>query len=297
LPSNYTVNPTEQQVGMPLPKLAANGTSRRLPEFVGNGAQGNEGLIFDFPNYRLVSKTVPTLNNYFKTSTMRAVKDPQTFFAVEQVTDDLAHAVNMDPIAFRELNIPTPEQQERWGRVIDALKKISSYTPKVAASQISKEQNVTGRGVSLLPHVEALTGAVADITLNKKTGKIVVKHMYVVQDLGLTISPALAENQMVGAAVMTTSRLLNEQIGFNAKRVTTLDWVTYPILRFVDSPGVTAVTVQSMDKVACGGGEAPVGACIGAIANAFFDATGTRVQQAPMSPSHVRAALKAAGVS
>ena len=296
LPSNYVSNPTEQQVGMPFVKLAPNGTSRRLPEFVGNGAQGNEGMIFDIPNYRLVSKTVPTLNNYFKTSTMRAVKDPQTFFAVEQVTDDLAHALNIDPIAFRQQNIPS-QQQERWGRVIDALTKISNYKPKVSASGLSKEQVVTGRGVSLLPHVEALTGVVADIVVNKKTGKIVVKHMYVAQDLGLTISPALAENQMIGAAVMTTSRILNEQIRFNTKRVTSLDWVTYPILRFADSPTVQAVTVQSMNEVACGGGEAPVGACIGAIANAFFDATGTRVHEAPMAPATVRATLKAAGIS
>jgi CO/xanthine dehydrogenase Mo-binding subunit len=121
--------------------------------------------------------------------------------------------------------------------------------------------------------------------------------MYVVQDLGLTINPAAGENQMIGAAVMTVSRLLHEEVRFNTKRVTSLDWVSYPILRFKDSPTVTAATVQSMEQVACGGGEAPVGACVGAIANAFFDATGVRIHEAPMTASRVRATLKAAGVA
>jgi CO/xanthine dehydrogenase Mo-binding subunit len=296
LPGTYVTNPTEQQVGMPLVKPSANGTSRRLPEFVGNGAQGNEGMIFDFPHFRLTSKTVPTINNYFKTSTMRAVKDPQTFFAVEQVIDDVAHVLKMDPLAFRVQNIPD-HQQTRWGRVISALTQMSGYKPKVSSAQLSSEPVVTGRGISLLPHVEALTGVVADVEVNKKTGKINVKHMYVVQDLGLTINPAAGENQMIGAAVMTVSRLLHEEVRFNTKRVTSLDWVSYPILRFKDSPTVTAATVQSMEQVACGGGEAPVGACVGAIANAFFDATGVRIHEAPMTASRVRATLKAAGVA
>jgi hypothetical protein len=170
LPGTYVTNPTEQQVGMPLVKPSANGTSRRLPEFVGNGAQGNEGMIFDFPHFRLTSKTVPTINNYFKTSTMRAVKDPQTFFAVEQVIDDVAHVLKMDPLAFRVQNIPD-HQQTRWGRVISALTQMSGYKPKVSAAQLSSEPVVTGRGISLLPHVEALTGVVADVRSIKRRAR------------------------------------------------------------------------------------------------------------------------------
>jgi len=141
-----------------------------------------------------------------------------------------------------------------------------------------------------------MTGVVADIEVDKKTGKILVKHIYVAQDLGLTINPGLAENQMVGAMTMTTSRLLHEEVRFDTKRVTNLDWVTYPILRFKDHPPITTAVVQSIDEVSCGGGEAPVGACVGAIANAFFDATGVRIHEAPMTAARVRATLAAAGV-
>jgi CO/xanthine dehydrogenase Mo-binding subunit len=263
---------------------------------MGNGAQGNEAQLYAVPNYRLTVKTVPIVNNYFKTDALRAVWDPQTFFALEQIVDDLAHASNMDPIEFRAKNIPAATAA-RWGRVIDALKSISSYKPKVSASSISGANVVTGRGVSLLPHVEALTGVIADIELNKKTGKIVAKHVYVVQDVGLGINPGLLENQALGNTIMTTSRALLEEVRFNTQRVTGLDWVGYPILRFKDAPQVTVAHVQSIDHVSTGAGENTTAATVAALANAFFDATGTRIREAPMTPPRVRATLAAAGVA
>ncbi len=290
----YPTFPTEQQVGMPVGKVGNAGTTRRLAEFMGNGAQGNEAQLYAIPNYRLTVKTVPLLNNYFKTDALRAVWDPQTFFALEQVVDDLAHAMNMDPIAFRVQNIPSATAA-RWGRVIDALTKMSGYKPKVSASSLSDANVVTGRGVSLLPHVEALTGVVADIELNKKTGKIVAKHIYAVQDVGLGINPGLLDNQAMGNSIMTTSRALLEEVPFNNQRVTGVDWVTYPILRFKDAPNVTVAHVQSTDHVSTGAGENTTAATVAALANAFFDATGVRVHEAPMTRGRVRAVLDAAG--
>jgi nicotinate dehydrogenase subunit B len=84
---------------------------------------------------------------------------------------------------------------------------------------------------------------------------------------------------------------------FNTKRVTGLDWVTYPTLRFKDAPRTHVVSVERKDLQPNGSGEptiVPVGA---AIANAVFDATGVRIREAPMTPARVRAYLKAAGVA
>jgi CO/xanthine dehydrogenase Mo-binding subunit len=290
----YPTQPTEQQVGMPVGKTGAAGNTRRLPEFVGNGAQGNAAQLYAIPNYRLTVKSVPLLNNYFKTDALRAVWDPQTFFALEQIIDDLAHATNTDPIEFRVKNIPAATSV-RWGRLVDALRTISDYEPKVAASSLSKANVVTGRGVALLPHVEALTGVVADVVVNKETGKLVVKHIYVAQDVGLGINPGLLENQVIGNSVMTSSRAVLEEAAFNTRRVTGLDWVTYPILRFKDAPKVTPVLLQSIDHASTGAGENTTAVTVGAIANAFFDGTGVRIHEAPMTPGRVRATLKAAG--
>jgi len=71
-----------------------------------------------------------------------------------------------------------------------------------------------------------------DIEVNKKTGKILVKHVYGAQDAGLTVNPNLVENQMMGAMVQGVSRALFEELAFNKNQVTSLDWVSYPIMRF-----------------------------------------------------------------
>ena len=65
------------------------------------------GTQYDIPNRRIIGKTVPTLNNYFKTSTLRAPNAPQTCFANEQVIDQLAYLAGQDPYQFRLNNIST----------------------------------------------------------------------------------------------------------------------------------------------------------------------------------------------
>ena len=132
--------------------------------------------------------------------------------------------------------------------------------------------------------------------MNKKTGKILVKHLYAAQDSGLSINPAGMENQIVGQVVMNTSRALVEDVQFNTKRQTSLDWVSYPILRIKDAPKVTPIIINYPDLQPSGAGDHVMEHVPAAIANAFFDATGVRIRQVPMTPAAVRATLKAAGV-
>ena len=163
---------------------------------------------------------------------------------------------------------------------------------------------------------------VCDITVNMKSGKITPVQVWTAQDTGLTVYPDGVVNQGEGSVIQGVSRALFEQVAFNQKQVTSLDWVTYPILRFKDAPkvdiqfvqrydipatnagtlqangaSVPSATVASSGVFASGSGEPPLSSIGAAIANAFFDATGARVRSAPMTPAHVRAALKAAGVA
>ena len=78
---------------------------------------------------------------------------------------------------------------------------------------------------------------------------------------------------------MGASRALLEEVVFNKAQVTSLDWVTYPILRFKDSPKVSRQVVQRTDLVSTGSGEPPTRPIAAAIANAFFDATGVRIRR------------------
>jgi len=133
--------------------------------------------------------------------------------------------------------------------------------------------------------------AVADIEVNRRTGTIVVKHIYAAMDCGLAVNPALVENQIEGQVIQSVSRVLKEEVLFDKTGVTSLDWETYPILRFAEHPEVMPVVVQRLDEPSTGAGEEVMGATAGAVANAFFDATGVRLRQYPMTPQRVLTAL------
>ncbi len=129
--------------------------------------------------------------------------------------------------------------------------------------------------------------------MDKVTGKIRVTHITVAHDCGLIINPNTVEQQVQGCTVQGISRALLEEVKFSRSRVTSLDWEGYQILRYKDAPDVTVVLVNRPDQRSSGAGEPAIAPVAGAIANAFFDATGKRIRQMPMTPARVRAALKA----
>jgi len=278
-----------------------------------------KGFLFE---RRVLAKTQPLYGGSLKNSFLRAPNAPQSYFASEQIVDELAHALNMDPVAFRRQNIdPASVAGARWLSVLDAATIAAGWKPKVAASNLQKGDVVTGRGVGLGTFAGSQTAIVADIEVNKKTGKIVAKHLYISQNNGITVNLEGVTTQMSGAAVQGLSRALYEQATWNKDRVTSLDWVSYPILRFKDAPKVTLINVhpgsykvvtpgdESQDVIAgntaaftagwdlTGSGEPPTTAVSSAVANAFFDATGVRIRQAPMNPATVRGTLKEAGAA
>jgi len=297
---SYTKTPSEAIVGQAIP----------IP---GNGPADTtySGTQYDIPNRRIVGKTVPTLNNYFKVSTLRAPNAPQTCFANEQVVDQLAYLAGQDPYQFRLNNISTAplgtgvgqsvanqgQGQWQWRDALVGVAKAANWQPRVANSVKQTGAIRKGRGIAMGGFANSQAANVADIEVNVKTGKIVAKHMYVAVVAGLMAAPAQAENNMSGALIMGVSRALTEEVTFDKGRVTSLDWVSYPLLRFKDHPGVTNVVVQRADLQSTGNGEPPTAAAAASIANAFFDATGVRLYEVPMTPARAKAALKAAGVT
>jgi len=289
----YTTHLVQQQTGRPVATPTPGGVEH----------WGVIGSAYNLPTQRVTTKNVPLLNNQFRTSFLRAPLGPQTNFGYEQFIDELAYAAGMDPLEFRIKNVATVNNPtfpwyfgDRWVGVLNAAAKGANWQPRVAASNLSKENVVSGRGISSTPHSWTTAAVASEVEVNKKTGKIIVKHVSIAMDAGLSINPALVENQMVGGALQGVSKTLHEQVSFDTKRVTSLDWVTHPILRFKDAPRVTATVVQRPDKVPGGVGETGTPPVPASIANAFFDATGVRLRESPMTPARVRGALSAAGV-
>jgi CO/xanthine dehydrogenase Mo-binding subunit len=246
------------------------------------------GAMYTIANRRVISHAVPMVG-LLKGSPLRSPMDMHYSFASEQVIDELAHAAGIDPLEFRRRNIAG----ERWLGVLNAAAAAAGWTPRVAAASLSDAEVVTGRGIGIGTHHVSFGAAVAEIEVNKSTGVIVAKNLYGALDAGLAVNPALVENQIVGMMVQATSRILKEEVTFSNSNVTSLDWVSYPILRFAEHPSVTPVVVQRLDQPSTGAGEEVMGSTGAAIANAFFDATGVRLRQYPMTPERVRAALQA----
>ena len=204
--------------------------------------------------------------------------------------DELAVAAGMDPIAFR--------QGERDRRPLGRRARRGREGGEVdsRASPHSQQQTgtiVTGRGVAIGGFSGTLTAIVAEIEVNTKTGKIIAKHLYGAQDAGLAVNPGLVENQIEGCLIQGCSRALLEEVKFSK--------IERDEPRLGELPGapVQGRAERDADRRPAHGpaveriGRADDGAaCRAAIANAFFDATGVRLRQYPMTPAVVRAALK-----
>lgn len=245
------------------------------------------GGMYDIPNVRLVNHQVPGLK-YLKAAWLRSPLDLSFSFASEQTIDELARLASMDAYAFRKHNITS----DRWMGVLDAVAQAAKWEPRPPASKVSDAKIAQGRGIGLGTHLTSFGGAVAEIEVNKDTGRVTVTHMYGVIDAGLAVNPAFIENQISGQLVQTVSRMLKEEVTFNKTNVTSLDWNSYPILRFEECPEVTPIVVQRVDQKSTGAGEEVMAAAAGAIANAFFDATGVHMREFPLTSNRVLAALR-----
>jgi hypothetical protein len=256
--------------------------------------------MYDVPNRRIVNHRIAGAG-YLRTGALRAPMDPSTFFALEGAMDELAHVAKLDSYEFRKRNI----SNERWLGVLKAAADAAKWTPRVAASALSSARIVSGRGIALgthhLPQNQGnrvtYAAAVVDIEVNKDTGVVVAKHVYGAMDCGLAINPGIVESQIVGMSVHGASLALHEEVRFDETHVTSVDWSSYPTMRFGNHPAVTPIVVQRLHEQSSGAGEEVLPAVVAAIGNAFFDATGVRLRQYPLTSTRVLAALESRGVS
>jgi nicotinate dehydrogenase subunit B len=268
-------------------------------EFIAATAMGVQGVNrltcggqYQIPNLKLVNHKLP-VTEYLKAGWLRSPLDLSFAFVSEQAIDQLAYLSQIDPYEFRRRNIA----DERWLGVLEAAAKAASWTAKRGPQTAPRRTDATvvaGRGIGLGTHLQSWGGAVADIEVNTGTGQVVIKHLYAALDAGLVVNPAIVESQISGQLVQTASRMLHEEVTFDTAGVTSVDWSTYPILRFEECPEVTPIVVQRINERSLGAGEEVMAAAAAAIANAFFDATGVRMEQFPFTPPRVLAALKRA---
>ncbi|HEX2387380.1 MAG TPA: molybdopterin cofactor-binding domain-containing protein, partial [Candidatus Binatia bacterium] len=257
----------------------------------GNGNQGG-GEIYAFEPTKVVAEEIPWMRPEaipLRTSNLRAPGQLSRCFASETVLSEIAADLGVDPIELR-LRYLTAD-----ARATDVLKKVAEKSQWQNRRQPAENSNAAiakGRGVAMTRRAGGYTAAVADVEVERATGKVAVKRITLTHDCGLIVNPDGVRNQVEGNIVQGVSRALLEEVTFDANGVTSLDWESYPILRFPDVPELDIVLIDRREVAPLGAGELSTVPIPAAIANAIFDATGARLREVPFTPKRVLAALK-----
>ena len=252
------------------------------------------GEIYNFDNQKIMAVGIPLPQPDpipLRTSPLRAPGEPARCFASESHIDDIASYLGVDPIQFRI-------QHLRDKRTIDALlaaAKKAAWQTRPSPAPSPAATKATGRGVAVANRDNAVIVALAEVEVDKTNGHIVVKRVTMAHDCGLIVNPNGLQNQIEGNVIQGVSRTLMEEVLFDESAIRTLDWASYPIIRFKEMPDVDIVLINQPDMPTLGAGEAGIIPVPAAIANAVFDATGVRLREIPFTPQRVLSALNAAG--
>jgi CO/xanthine dehydrogenase Mo-binding subunit len=138
-----------------------------------------------------------------------------------------------------------------------------------------------------------MIAAVAELDVNKSTGKVLVKRVTLAHDCGLIVNPDGLRNQIEGNIIQGVSRALMEVVKWDASGIQSLDWRSYPIITFNEIPEVEIVLTNHPEMQPLGGGEGSTVPVTAAIANAIFDAVGAKLREVPFTPERVLSAMKA----
>ena len=226
-------------------------------------------------------------------SNLRAPGKPANVFAVEGFTDEIAAAIRVDPLQFRTARLSDPRALE----VLARASKAFGWQPRPSPNPAGLTNGLlVGRGVAYTRYknAENYVAMFMEVAVQPDSGRIIVRRVVCAHDCGLVVNPNALRNQIEGGIVQTLSRALHEEVQFDESRVTSVDWVTYPILKFPEAPTVEVILVPRPDEPLWGAGEASTVTVAAALGNAVFDATGARLRRVPFTAARVKEALRAA---
>jgi CO/xanthine dehydrogenase Mo-binding subunit len=213
---------------------------------------------------------------------------PQIHFASESFIDEVAAALNLDPVEFRLRHIKNP----RDIAIIKAVTEKASWQSRPSPRRDQTGNKVAGRGIAYAQRNGTRVAIVAEVEIDRQSGKIWARKFTVAHDCGQIINPNGLHHSVENNVVQATSRTLWEEVKFDHSSVTSVDWLTYPILDVTEAPEqIDVVLIDHPEIAPSGAGEASSRPVAAAIANAVFDATGVRIRRAPFTPDRVKAAL------
>jgi CO/xanthine dehydrogenase Mo-binding subunit len=140
---------------------------------------------------------------------------------------------------------------------------------------------------------------IAEVEVDRRTGRVWAKRLVVAHDCGLVINPEGVKRAVECGSLHALSRAMHEEVRFDTEKVTSVDWVSSPTLTHADAPERIDVVIVNGDPNPnrpdlphYGAGETVCKPLMAAVANAVFDATGVRLRRVPFRRERVLAALK-----
>ena len=246
------------------------------------GSSRNAEPLYDFPNQR-------TVNHYLtqsplRVSSHRGLGAYANIFAIESFVDELAHAANSDPVEFRLKYL----KDDRAREVIIAAAEKSNW---MSWKENKQPDQGLGIGFSKYKNSASYVAVVVALHVNRPSGRILLDNAYIACDAGQIVNPDGIANQLEGAFLQSASWTLKEQVQFDRHGITSVDWHSYPILRFADAPIVDITLMDKPGQPYMGVGEGAMGPIPAAIANAVYNAVGIRLRHVPFTPDKVAYAL------
>jgi len=241
---------------------------------------GTPAESYGFENKLLGWETIPQFVEHcspLRTSHFRDPVGPEIHFGSEQFIDELAQAAGEDPVAFRLRYLTEP----RHAAVVKAVAEKSGW------SSLGK-----GKGIAFAERNGTAVAVIAQVEVDRASGRVWARKFWVAHDCGLIISPEILRTTIEGNVVQGLSRTLFEEVRFDRDSVLSVDWASYPILDMGDAPeSIEVVLINHPEIAPSGAGEPTIRVIPAAVANAFFSATGVRLRRAPLNPERVKAAL------
>jgi nicotinate dehydrogenase subunit B len=275
----------------PPPGGRFNNGSNSAPSYVVGcvgGACGGTGVV---KSERVLSHTI---RSPFFTGPLRSPSRLQNTFAHESLMDEIAAQVKADPVAYRLRHLNDPRLREVVTTAAKAANWDARPSPKAGARDGSGV--ATGRGISCVLYEgdNGYCALVAEVDVDRASGRVVVKKFVAAQDCGPISTPDGIKNQIEGGVLQGMSRALGEEVTWDDKKVTSVDWRTFHSLTFgTPVPAIESVLIDRPGVEASGAGETAITLVAAAIGNAIFDATGARIRQVPFTPERVKAAIDA----
>jgi isoquinoline 1-oxidoreductase subunit beta len=249
-----------------------------LVDFPGSPG-GGSNIQYEIPNlyveFLISSLPIPV-------APWRSVQNGPNAFVIESFMDELANAAGKDPLEFR---LQSLKNNMRASRVLQMVAEKAGWGKPIPEGE--------ARGIAQHACFGSCVAAVADISVDKKDGKIKVHRIVYGVDCGPTVNPGPITEQIRGGVIIALSTVLKEEVQFAKGGVKSGNFDDYNVIRMSEVPEIDVHIVKSTEKIG-GIGELGVPATAPAIANAFFKATGVRIRRLPLSPSTVMASLKKA---